>query len=66
MGPDDGEFEDQFVEAVTRLERIVETASKTEPDIAEDARKALDAAQPILADLQDVLADVDEAAGGDD
>ena len=54
-------YEKQFADLVSEMEDLIEDARKDEPEISEDARDAFDAAEPVLSDLQDLLADVDEA-----
>jgi hypothetical protein len=54
-------YEKQFAELVGQMEDLIEDARKDQPEISEDAHDAFDAAEPVLSDLQDLLADVDEA-----
>jgi len=59
-------YEKRFTDLVEQMEKLIEDARKEEPEISEDAHEAFDAAIPVLDDLQDLLADVDEAASEGD
>lgn len=59
------DYEERFVKLVADLEKLVEAAAKSEPEIAEDVRERLDATMPMLDDIQDKLASVAEEEDGE-
>lgn len=54
------DYEERFTKLVQNMESLLREATKSEPEIAEELHEKFDAAIPVLDEVQDILADVDE------
>ncbi len=54
------DYEAKYTNLVKDIEKLIADAAKSEPEIAEEIHEKFDAAIPVLDEVQDILADVDE------
>ena len=54
------DYEERYTKLVKGIEDLLREATKAEPEIAEELHEKFDAAVPVLDEVQDILADVDE------
>lgn len=57
------DYEKRFTDLVADMENLLREATKAEPEIGEELNEKFDAGVPVLDEVQDLLAEVDEAIG---
>lgn len=60
------DYEKRFTNLVAEMEKVLREAGKEEPEIGEELNDKFDAGVPVLDEVQDLLAEVDEAVTGDE